>query len=76
MSIPIPCSRVLIDGKELEIFRCRADGGLIFHHQDLLRLHPGHTFSSPVILNEEDEKQLIEIYSEIYKKDQDGKKES
>lgn len=63
--IPTPCSRVLIDGKELEIFRCQADGGLVFHHQDLLRLHPGHRFSSPVIFKEGELEELENVYREV-----------
>ena len=65
--IPKPCSRVLIDGKELEIFRCQADGGLVFQHQDLLRLHPGHRFSSPVILKDGELKEIADMYEELHK---------
>jgi len=61
----IPCSRILIDGKELEVFRCRADGGLVFNHQDLLRLHPGHTFSSPIIFKEGELDKLGKLYEEV-----------
>lgn len=63
--IPTPCSRVLVDGKELEIFRCQADGGLVFNHQDLLRLHPGHRFSSPVLLKENELEELSQMYEEV-----------
>lgn len=65
MTIPQPCSRVLIDGKEVEIFRCMADGGLIFQDQALLRLHPGHRFSSPVMLKEGELEELGKLYQEL-----------
>jgi len=70
MNIPKPCVALNIDGEELEIFRCRADGGLVFQHQDLLRLHPGHNFTTPVILKDGEAEELANIYMELKKRDQ------
>ena len=66
-----PCSRVIFDGTEVEIFRCQADGGLVFQHQDLLCLHPGHRFSSPVIFKEGELEEIGKTYEEL-----NGKKDS
>lgn len=66
MVIPIPCSRVLIDNQEVEIFRCEADGGLIFQHQALLRLHPGHRFLTPTILKEGELEQIGAMWEEVH----------
>ncbi len=65
-SIPTPCDRVLIDGQEVAIFRCEADGGVVFEHQALLRLHPGHRFLAPTILKDGELEQIGAMWEEVH----------
>ena len=65
INIPKPCSALLIDGKEVEIFRCETDGGLVFNHQSLLRHHPGHRFRSPVGLKDGEMEEIGKLWAEL-----------
>lgn len=74
MALPSPITHVIIDGKEVEVFRCDTDGGLVirsfeYDSQALFKAHGGHKLKQPVILKEGemqeifDELQIKEIYS-------------
>lgn len=59
MALPLPISHLIIDGKEVEVFRCDADGGLVIRSKDfeydsqrLYKEHGGHTLKQPVILKD------------------------
>lgn len=59
MALPLPISHLIIDGKEVEVFRCDTDGGLVINTQNFgynsqasFRAHGGHKLKQPVILRE------------------------
>ncbi len=56
----------------MDIFRCAADGGLVIQHQDLLCLHPGHRFSSPVLFRDGEFEEFSKMIEELLS----GKKDS
>lgn len=57
MALPSPISHLIIDGKEVEVFRCDTDGGIVIRSADFsydaqasFRAHGGHKLKQPVIL--------------------------
>lgn len=53
-----PIVRVNHKGKEVKIFRCEADGGLVLDISESMKLHRGHRIKSPVILTAEEEREF------------------
>lgn len=51
---------VLLDGKQVEVFRCDTDGGLVINTQESIIKHAGHKVKSPVIITEKEYELLKE----------------
>ena len=67
MALPSPVSHIIVDGHEVELFRCSTDGGLLFSTKEydsaaLFQAHSGHRMKQPVILKDGE---LQEIFDEL-----------
>lgn len=62
MGLPTPCTHVVLNDKEWEVFRCKVDGGIVIQTQSSLAAHAGHRLANPVILTNEE---LIQLESEL-----------
>ena len=65
MPLPLPCSHLIIDDVEVELFRCDVDGGLVialqgYDSQALFQAHAGHKLNQPVILKDGEIEQVID----------------
>ena len=65
MPLPLPCSHLMIDDVEVELFRCDTDGGLVisskgYDSQALLQAHGGHKMLQPVILRDGEIEEILD----------------
>lgn len=65
MPLPLPCSHLMIDDTEVELFRCDLDGGLViraegYDSQALFQAHGGHKLNQPVVLKDGEIEQIID----------------
>lgn len=70
MALPSPISHLIIDGKEVEVFRCETDNGLVIHSKDFnydsqarYKEHGGHSLKQPVILREGEMQDILDELS-------------
>lgn len=67
MALPLPITHIIVDGKEVEVFRCETDKGLVirtagYDSQALFQAHAGHEIKQPVTLRDGE---MQEIFDEI-----------
>lgn len=70
MALPSPISHLIIDGKEVEVFRCDTDDGLVIRSKDFgydsqlrFREHGGHKLKQPVILRDGEIQSILDELS-------------
>lgn len=74
MALPSPISHLIIDGKEVEVFRCETDGGLVIRSNDFCydsqaryKEHAGHSLKQPVILRDGEIQDVLDELSILEK---------
>lgn len=70
MALPLPLSHLIIDGKEVELFRCDTDGGIVICSRDFdydsqasFRAHSGHKLKQPVVLKDGEMQEILDELS-------------
>lgn len=57
-----PTSHLVIDGKEIEVMRCKTDGAIVTKNPENFLLHIGHRFKQPVCLTRNEIESLVKGY--------------
>ena len=65
MPLPLPCTHLMIDDLEVELYRCHTDGGLVifakgYDSQALFKAHGKHELRQPVIIKDGEIEQILD----------------